>query len=606
MRSRPLAPLALLALLALAWPACSATPDGRPISSSSEGGGTPGGAGPGGGTCPRCEGNLHVPCAGEPVACEPKTCSPDLGCVSCLPGTKACDGSTVLLCAEDGQAQSPAQTCDAAAGQVCLDGACVDACAIAEGSPSNVGCEFWVVDLDNEYSQFNNAAGNPFGVVLSNVGETTAQVVIERNDALPGAPPVIAVVEQRTIEPGTLAEVALPVREVDGSVMGKDEGPGTFLSSNAYRVRSSAPLVAYQFNTLQSSFSNDASLLLPTNGLGAQYRVLGWPTANPIAFGPVIPGIPDHSFVTIVGVEPGTEVTVTLGGPIVGGGGVPASGAGAVITQTLGPFDILNLESDKIPGDLTNTRVVASRPVAVFSGGERGSAPIKVEPPKPPSWDDNGCCTDHLEEQMFPLSALGTRFVASRSPIRSTGGYVESDIIRFLAVEPQTVVTTSLPPPDGSFTLGDGEMREIAVTADFVATSTAPLLIGQVLVSQGWTENPIAGGDPSLTIFPPIEQFRDRYQFLVPTSWAKNYVVVSHPVGAAFTIDGVEPAGCVAATAGIIDATQYDVARCGLTEGVHRVEASAPVGIIVYGYGNVGSYAFVGGADVKTIYEPPK
>jgi hypothetical protein len=335
--------------------------------------------------------------------------------------------------------------------------------------------------------------------------------------------------------------------------------------------------------------------------------VLGWPTANPISIGPVIPGIPDHSTVTIVGVHEDTEVTVTLGGPIVGGGSIPAGDTNSVITQTLGPFDVLNLASDGIPGDMTNTQVVASKPVAVFTGGERGIAPYDVLPPEPPSGlpKTGNCCTEHLEEQLFPVTSLGKAFVVSRSPIRSTGGFVEHDVIRFLGVENGTQVTTSLPAPNASFTINAGQLIEITVPNDFVASATAPLMIGQILVSQGYTEAPISGGDPSLTIFPPAEQYRSEYQFLVPESWDRDYVVVSYPEGSSFTIDGAAPAGCVSATAGELDGTVYLVQRCELADGVHRIVGTEPVGIVVYGYTNVGSYAFVGGADVKPIYTPP-
>jgi hypothetical protein len=40
-------------------------------------------------------------------------------------------------------------------------------------------------------------------------------------------------------------------------------------------------------------------------------------------------------------------------------------------------------------------------------------------------------------------------------------------------------------------------------------------------------------------------------------------------------------------------------------KGAHRVAADVAVGIVAYGYGNVGSYAFVGGANVRKIYDPP-
>jgi hypothetical protein len=42
-----------------------------------------------------------------------------------------------------------------------------------------------------------------------------------------------------------------------------------------------------------------------------------------------------------------------------------------------------------------------------------------------------------------------------------------------------------------------------------------------------------------------------------------------------------------------------------VAQGVHRLTGDKPFGIIAYGYGNAGSYAFAGGADVKPVYEPP-
>ena len=42
-----------------------------------------------------------------------------------------------------------------------------------------------------------------------------------------------------------------------------------------------------------------------------------------------------------------------------------------------------------------------------------------------------------------------------------------------------------------------------------------------------------------------------------------------------------------------------------MKEGVRRVVGDKPFGLTAYGYGPAGSYAFVGGADVKPIYTPP-
>jgi hypothetical protein len=527
----------------------------------------------------------------------------------CTTGGTICVGNDVHACNADGTPGALVTSCDAS-GEFCVGGACGSGCDAAAAQPSNVGCEFWAADLDNEYSQLNDAAGAPWGVVVSNGGKQSAEVVIEVNDAAPGAPAKLTQVQSFTLAPGTLKEVALPTRELDGSTKAADDGPGTWLSSNAFHVRSTAPIVVYQFNTLKTSFSNDASLLLPQQALGSVYRVLGWPTANPITV-PGLPtpaGIPDHSYVTIIGTQPGTEVRVKLGGPIVGGGPVPAANAGDVITQTLGPYDVLNLESTGIPGDMSGTVVESSAPVVVFTGGERGIAPIGAEgaPPPPDYQPDDLCCTDHLEEQLLPVTSYGKTFVVTRSPIRSTDGYAEPDLLRFMGVAAPTTVKTSLPAPFDSFTLQPGEIKDAWTTGDFVVEATEPLAVAQILVSQMFTTFTSGeGGDPSLTIFPPVDQYRRDYLFNVPTSWISNYVVIAAPVGAKVTIDGAEPAGCVVAPAGSAAGTTWEARRCKVSEGAHHMSGDAAFGIVAYGYGSAGSYAFVGGANVKKIYEPP-
>ncbi len=528
----------------------------------------------------------------------------------CSAGGKTCVGNDVHECSADGGVGAFVKSCDDT-GNFCQGGACASGCQAAENQPTNVGCEFWAVDLDNEYSQANDASAAPWGIVISNFGQGPAQVVVEQNDAPPGAPPQIKFVTTVTLAPGELKEMQLPTREVDGSTSANN-GTHTALTSNAFRIRTDSPVVVYQFNTLRNAFSNDASLLLPKNALGSVYRVLGWPTANAITLPglPVIPGIPDHSYVTIVGTEAGTLVKVQLGNAIVGAGTtIPAKKKGEIVEAVLGPFDVLNLESDGLPGDMTGTVVESSGPVAVFTGGERGIAPGAVDAkyPLPPDHtsESSKCCTDHLEEQLLPVTSYGRKFVVTRSPVRSTGGYAEPDVLRFLGVAVPTTVRTSLPAPFDQFTLQPGEVKDAWTQTDFVVEATEPVAVAQILVSQGYTYNPRWGGDPSLTIFPPVDQYRRDYLFNVPTSWAANFVVLSAPLGAAITIDGQVPAGCVVETAGTLEGKTYEARRCEVSQGAHRVAGDMPFGIVAYGYGNVGSYAFIGGANVRKIYEPP-
>ncbi len=551
--------------------------------------------------------------------CEaPQVCAEGLGCRDCVPGRPFCDGNQVRRCNADGTDSTLEQTCPVR--QVCQVATCVDACTRAAETRSNVGCEYMVVDLDNEYSNGTGGtapAEEQFAVVLANPSTVGVTVEVYRSDGLPGAPSERRV-GVHTVPPEDLLRIDLPTRNVDGSGPG-DEGPGTHLSNLAYRIVTNYPVVAYQFNPIVQSYSNDASLLIPVAALDTHYRILGWPTANPID--PILnsptDGIPDRTYVTVVGVEPNTTVRITVShathtGTIQGGGTLPGVEPGQVIERVLGPYDVLNVATDGIPGDLTGTIVEASRPVAVFSGAERATAPVRTEgiSPPPGGVPSDWCCTEHLEEQVFPTTAWGKRFVITRSPVRSgNASWREPDIYRVMADKDGTVVTTSLPAPLDSFTLDANEWRELSTDRSFVMEASEAVSIEQILVSQGWLdgqEKPGHGGDPSMLLFPPVEQYRDQYIFLAPPTFDTNYVVLAAPEGTAVELDGMDVltefgSRCVRESAGTIEGVSYEAVTCPISGGTHTVRSSRPAGIFVYGYHNVGSYSYAGGAELERI-----
>lgn len=489
-------------------------------------------------------------------------------------------------------------------------------CDDAANKPSNLGCEFWAVDMDQQ-DAFNDPASAPWGVAISPAGFGNTAVTIEINLAPPGQPLDLMVVEELVIGQDEVVPVELPTRELDCGVKPNDyTSPGTCLSSNAFRITSSAPVVVYQFNVFKNAFSNDASLLLPTPALGKYYRVLGWPAGHPIKIFDII----DRSAVTIVGTAADTTVTVVPSWRIKGNPPIPATMAGQEIIVKLGPFDVLNLETDdgtfqdnaKTVADLSGTVVTSDKPVAVFSGVESTAAPGGVvDIPTYPGWtDDSTCCLDHLEEQLFPVESIGARYVITRSPIRSNGNYHEPDVIRFVGAAEDAAVTTSLPAPYDKFLIKPGEVRTTWADADFIATGTRPFMVAQLQISQEYVEGSITG-DPSMTVFPPVDQYRDQYRILTPADdglwgWQTNYVVLSTPPSNMITIDGVAPAGCVVTPAGNLDGADYESRRCPVDAGVHALKGTAPFGVVAYGYGPAGSYAFPGGADVEPIYVPPQ
>ncbi|MBK9265880.1 MAG: IgGFc-binding protein [Polyangiaceae bacterium] len=588
---------------------CSASSDRTAATGSS--GGNPG-------ECGQCVDKVFTPCKADgtpgPAEVCPNACVPDKGCAMCVPDSLQCVGNEVRKCSADGSEYGETvEVCDVLGGGACSNGKCTTACNLAADQPSNVGCEFWAVDLD-QFDLFNNPAAAPWGVAISNAGQSKAHVVIELNSAPYGQAPVPMPVWENDVNPGELFTPTLPTREVDCSAQPGDAmAPGTCLSSNAYRITSSAPIVVYQFNVFENAYSNDASLLIPTTGLGQIYRVINWGAGHPVP----LPGFPvDRSYITVVGTKPNTKVTVKPTWKIRGNPPIAPTPAGTEIVATLGPFDVLNLETDdatlaelmsnKSATDLTASVVTSDKPVAVFSGVELTAAPGgAVDIPTYPGWtSEDTCCLDHLEDQMLPVESIGSKYVITRSPVRSTSNFREPDVIRFMGVAEQATITTTLPPPYDSFTLAPGEFRTTYAQNNFVVNSDKPVMVGQLLISQEYVDGPYLG-DPALTVFPPIDQFRTEYVIPTPPKWTQHWVVITAETGAEVMLDDANTFICLVEPAGMIEGKTYESRKCSLQAGAHRLTGEKPFGIVVYGYGTAGSYAFVGGADVKRVYEPP-
>ncbi len=579
-----------------------------------------------------------------PVMCGPdEVCDPARGCVTCIPDDWYCGGPTgndVYRCNSSGTGGEYVESCPM--DNVCSNGQCKTPCEAAEDHPSNLGCDFWGADLDNESSTTfgvtNDAAAQQYAIVVANNNDFVVNVRVFKNAANVGQPVNEQAVTAVNVPPRTAQRVDLPQREVDGS-MGqngtytKNSGSGTFVSPHAYHVVTNGPVVVYQFNPIIQQYSNDASTLIPRQALGTDYIITGFETANPCAIsGLPLPdnSIPDHGAVTIIPIEDDTHVTVTTAHAIKASGGpsglpIAATAKGGTLQLTLSKYMVANLESEQPTasalecaslvnagqdGDFSGTYIKSDKPVVVFTSNERGigfgGAP-NVQ--YPPDWDmqnDDICCTDHLEEQLLPVTALGREFAVARSPIRSTyTNWTEPDIIRVTGTADGTMVTTNLPPPWSSFTLNAREDKTFATTTGFSLSASAAVQVMQYLVPQHFVKQGFTG-DPSQITIPAAEQHRKDYVFLVPATFQYNYAVFAKPVAADISVDGIPLSGvefssCKKAPIGQVAGVDFEQVTCPLSDGRHTASSSQPFGLSVYGYYSVGSYAFVGGSDVKII-----
>jgi hypothetical protein len=471
----------------------------------------------------------------------------------------------------DGQSYAMAERCDPAMGLACEGFRCVNLCARAASQRSYLGCEYWPTVTPNPAMAPFGGSFN-FGVTVANPQNFAVTVTIS-GGAL--AAPRTVMVAANTTRTETLPWVAALYQHPS------NQATSAIARNGAYRLVSNAPIAVYQFNPLEFSngggfsYSNDASLLLPTHVLSGNYMVI---THNSwVSFG---------GFAAVVATEDNTMVSSVLRSGLRAGAGV-AGNAGQTIMHTLNRGDVLLLVASGSSGngacaadDLTGTVVTANHPVAVFGGHACTNMPCA------------SVACDHLEEQMFPIETWGNNYLVSGLRER---GAAEPSVVRILSRTAGNMLAfTGIATPAGCATLNAGQFCEFEAVPDFQVRGTAPLLIAQFMVGQGRFNGV---GDPAMVLEVPTQQFRSNYVFNVPGSYTQNFLTVTYnTMGGPPQLDG----RAIAAGAAIAG-TPYSVARQAITPGSHRMTGSAAFGIKVTGTASYTSYMYPGGLDLNQL-----
>lgn len=542
-------------------------------------------------------------CPGD-APCEDGSC----GEPECEPGTFRCmDKDQLEICNEAG-ARVPGARCPI--GTECFNGECEELCELNKKVSSYIGCEYWSADLDN----FDDALSQPHAIVVTNINpELTAEVQLflgegqELTTGYDGQP------FQRSIPPGEAAVYSIPV--------GYDHSGTRVLKDKAIRVTANIPIIAYQFNPLNNVdvYSNDGTLLLPTNAIGNEYWGMSWPFRQ----GPGLRG-----FLTVVNSsgQP-NRVTVRPTAQVLAGPDIDAIERNEAREFDLAPGESLNLTASGIEfedaratgclvdsegppenvvpcPDLTGTRITAEHPITVFGGHQCANVVQGVD----------RC--DHVESVLFPVTAWGTRYLGTKFKPRAPEDLPEPDVWRVLAAEDGTRIQTD-PPIDGVHgrTIDSGEWIQFEADKSFVFGADKPVSLAQYMVGSNWigipricnmgidANNPTGIGDPAMTMTVPLDQFRTDYLVLTPDAYEEDYINVVAPAGVDVRLDGASipagqwrPVGAQGA---------YEVAVMRVEDGFHQLEADQPFGIVAYGYDCHVSYAYPGGLNLEEITERP-
>jgi hypothetical protein len=577
-----------------------------------------------------CNGNQATDTSRD-CAASGQRCYPDVGCAACQPNVGICQGNDAMVCKPDGTGYAPPVLCDLTKGEVCLVGACTHPCEQAEANQSYIGCEYWPTpvlnsQLDREFE---------FAAVVANPQAVPASVTIGL-----GARELLRV----EVPVGGARAITLPwIADLKGT---PQQESSAVVSPGAYRLTSNVPVSVYQFNPLEFripndcesehdpsiedsanpqidgecfSYSNDASLLLPTHVLSRDYIIVSRPAmVNRIQNDDFDVLTKSPGFFTVVGAEPqGTDVTIEVTAHVVASidGMIQALAPGdlatvrlkqgdvlQVVTQApdecvegVAPADALGAAGSNVVSeirsycsvggdyDLTGSEVHASGKVAVIAGHNCSFVPYG-------RW-----ACDHQEEQLFPLQAWGKDYLVSvTKPLRE-----EPNVIRIVSGDDgnEIAFTPAVAPP---MTLARGQMFEFETSVDFNVTGSRALMVAQFLVGQDYagilSAGPMGLGDPSLSLAIPTEQFRASYTILVPESYELNLINVTARAGSQVLLDGQAVAGFVP-----VPGTSMATARIEISKGQHDLRADEPFGVVSYGFGLYTSYMYPAGLDLKRI-----
>ena len=498
---------------------------------------------------------------------------------------------------------------------------CTSKCDLMLNEMSYIGCEYWPVFLQN-YNGYSSRVYMDMTVVVSNPNDQDVDVYVfdkAKHENVSHQPylsfkvPAGQVVTKMLVGDLTGKTSANNAVSNSGQTIYDYMLMNTMLAPYAFKLRSSLPVVVYQFNPYGKSngYTADASLLLPANVLGQDYIDLSYYSSN---------STDTANTFTIVAVKPGTT-TVDVTPSIATRSGTDKTNASTIAgisantkkTFSLKQFDVLHLQQE-VSGEMTGSKVHADKPIAVFGGA---------------------ACTvirsycDHTEEQLFPTSTWGKNYYAIRAGYNHAQNKIlgtELDDYYILAQQDGTVVTITgnqgtsttdtitLPAYSGgsgqkalvnittnnnfkgTVTLNAGQFTKISTIKNFHVSATKPILVGQFI------DDVATIGDPGYTLNVPVEQYRTDYSFSIPNNYEYDFVTLVAPKNTKIYYSGAGYKGTRYENT-LIDTLptkvfsgwmtvgndNYVYGYLDIDSGTHHLQGDKKFGALGYGFGDANS-----------------
>lgn len=357
------------------------------------------------------------------------------------------------------------------------------------------------------------------------------------------------------------------------------------------------PIIVY--GVTRFNYTSDGFLAIPVSALGKEYRIASYADMSAMYSGYELP-----SETTVTAAFDGTIVTFEVGGNLLTR---TASGwkPGDRKTFVMQKGDVLAVSTITKEGDLSGSRVIANKPVAVVSGNQCANVPTYIR------W------CDFIVEMELPVHTWGTAYHVTR-----IAGRQKNSFIKVFAKEPNTTVYVNGQAiglirkawgMEGEAFLHQRVSEE--PPGSFIVHADKPIYVMQYNTGQ---EDDNIPSDPFQLVLTPIEQFQTEIVFNTPgikgtnKGFSRNYVNLVYELDSGDAIpDDLEFAvvnngqfqwSKVKAIFGPfpgdifpfpINGKRYASKILELPgDGVYRIRCSKPFAAYAYGFSNYDSYGF--------------
>ncbi|XP_062593257.1 uncharacterized protein LOC134254742 [Saccostrea cucullata] len=418
---------------------------------------------------------------------------------------------------------------------------------IARTSTGIKGKEFLVLFMRNYAS-----ASGPFRMFITTNSDSSVAI-----STSPNLEATIKKATDRIINITSSSNISLPFK----------------LSCDYFKIEPKAVLVeTSQLSTISifasyHVYSNDGTLVIPTNRLSTKYLVS---STDPRSTKPDY-----YSQFSIAALHEGTNVNIKFR--------IKATSSIALLGGTYKNQDVFTTTLDKYEtfqighgSDLSGTFIVSTKPIAVFSGNRYQYL--------------KGGSYSHMVTQLPPLTEFDTQYIVP------TFYNNLATLIQVVSTSP-SLINISIGSNVSTLHIAEHEYKNFEIDSGEVTILTCEnpiLIVGFGMGSSNFNYSPY------MTVIPGIHQYLDYYKVFVPDGYTHNYIcvmILQKYINDIQVNDySTDNYIFVSRRQVVISQSTFSILTFTVNSGtvVLSTTNNAKFGLIVYGHRNSDGYAFAG------------